>query len=117
MGFLRKRSLCRRYVAYEPGPRRLAGIVVGCLHVTPTLAAGHNGGRGGGGIVTKSHRRNCRKYSIILTKQIFRRTFLSIFYAFIPFFQIHCRYIEKLHVLTNNAKGILGSLRGDMPLV
>lgn len=116
MGFLRKRSLCRRYVAYEPGPRRLAGIVVGCLHVTPTLAAGHNGGRGGG-IVTKSHRRNCRKYSVILTKQIFRRTFLSIFYAFIPFFQIHCRYIEKLHVLTNNAKGILGSLRGDMPLV
>lgn len=95
MGFLRKRSLCRRYVAYEPGPRRLAGIVVGCLHVTPTLAAGHNGGRGGGGIVTKSHRRNCRKYSVILTKQIFRRTFLSIFYAFIPFFQIHCRYIEK----------------------
>lgn len=116
MGFLRKRSLCCRYVAYEPGPRRLAGIVVGCLHVTPTLAAGHNGGRGGG-IVTKSHRRNCRKYSVILTKQIFRRTFLSIFYAFIPFFQIHCRYIEKLHVLTNNAKGILGSLRGDMPLV
>ena len=48
MGFLRKRSLCRRYVAYEPGPRRLAGIVVGCLHVTPTLASGHNGGRGGG---------------------------------------------------------------------
>ena len=95
MGFLRKRSLCRRYVAYEPGPRRLAGIVVGCLHVTPTLAAGHNGGRGGGGIVTKSHRRNCRKYSIILTKQIFRRTFLSTFYAFIPFFQIHCKYIEK----------------------
>ena len=47
MGFLRKRSLFRRYVAYEPGPRRLAGIVVGCLHVTPTLAAGHNGGRGG----------------------------------------------------------------------
>ena len=46
MGFLRKRSLCRRYVAYEPGPRRLAGIVVGYLHVTPTLAAGHNGGRG-----------------------------------------------------------------------
>ena len=116
MGFLRKRSLCRRYVAYEPGLRRLAGIVVGCLHVTPTLAAGHSGGRGGG-IVTKSHRRNCRKYSVILTKQIFRRTFLSIFYAFIPFFQIHCRYIEKLHVLTNNAKGILGSLRGDMPLV
>ena len=36
MGFLRKRSLCRRYVAYEPKPRRLAGIVVGCLHVTPT---------------------------------------------------------------------------------
>lgn len=48
MGFLRKRSVCRRYVAYEPGPRRLAGIVVGYLHVTPTLAAGHNGGRGGG---------------------------------------------------------------------
>ena len=46
MGFLRKRSLFRRYVAYEPGPRRLAGIVVGCLHVTPTLAAGQNGGRG-----------------------------------------------------------------------
>ena len=94
MGFLRKRSVCRRYVAYEPGPRRLAGIVVGYLHVTPRLAAGHNGGRGGD-IVTKSHRRNCRKYSVILTKQIFRRTFLSIFYAFIPFFQIHCRYIEK----------------------
>ena len=50
MGFLRKRSLCRRYVAYEPGPRRLAGIVVGCLHVTPTLASGHNGGRGGGAL-------------------------------------------------------------------
>ena len=51
MGFLYKRSLCRRYVAYEPGPRRLAGIVVGCLHVTPTLAAGHDGVRRGGALL------------------------------------------------------------------